>query len=694
MASFLARHLPRHIQDHNEANTTLEYHWAYPERVLPCTKDTGTCEYLAAVYWMHDTSMLYTFILWGVILGILAIWGGLRIARYTEERKRGVTGAIKPFSTSPSLLARLRELRRRFLLVEAPLPVLFGRTSRLQLLLLAVFSIYLTVFTLVGIVYKEWYTPIKGSTLTNYRSGLGGWSDRIGALAYALTPFAVMLGMRESFLSVITGIPHQHFLWMHRWLGRIIFAQSFLHTLGWTLIEARFYKPQPEIFAKFMGQTYAIMGVVAMFLLTLMLVLSTKTSIKWFGYEFFKISHWVIALLFLGACWGHWYQLACWMVPGIALMFVDQGLRLLSMAVLHISPKSRGGGEFPCTTLVLDYFTDDMSPALGFKSADAQITTFNSSSTDIMIRLDFNLHHQQSWSAGQHFYLTFPSLSLIQAHPFTVSSLASSHPNKPHQHMYLIRARAGQTHQLTTLTTPTISTILAGPYGTSFPHQETRHLLAVAGGSGVSFTLPVVQEFLLRSPVHGGGVIDFIWIIRHQHDLLWIADELTFLKAEMIKTLGLRIKIFVTREEEGKSHSHSDEKNPTIFEAAAAAMTLETSSSSSSSTENLANPEKSPSHTTTTTIPPSNPKERLLSSLIPPPSQDSASRFSITYLSHQHPSLPSIVSDFRERCSGNEGVAAEIIGSGPEDMGRDLRRAVAEGEGVGFGERFHWDGRE
>jgi ferric-chelate reductase len=106
-----------------------------------------------------------------------------------------------------------------------------------------------------------------------------------------------------------------------------------------------FYKPQPDIFAKFMIQTYAIMGVIAMFLITLMLLLSTKTAIRWFGYEFFKITHWLIALLYLGACWGHWYQLACWMIPGIALMFIDQGLRFLSMAILHTSSKSGGLGK-------------------------------------------------------------------------------------------------------------------------------------------------------------------------------------------------------------------------------------------------------------------------------------------------------------------------------------------------------------
>jgi ferric-chelate reductase len=272
--------------------------------------------------------------------------------------------------------------------------------------------------------------------------------------------------------------------------------------------------------------------------------------------------------------------------------------------------------------------------------------------------------------------------------------------------MYLIRARSGQTQKLTTLSESTIPTILAGPYGIPFPHQDTSHLLAIAGGSGVSFTLPVVQELLLRSShtnggkEGGGGVIDFIWIIRHHRDLLWIAEELASLKSELKENLGLRIKIFVTREAAAASSSslEQDEKSAAVVASEAAAET-----SSSSSEENLSNPEKFAQSTTLQTITSS--QKHDLSSLLLAPSPSSSSRFTITFLSHAHPNLSEIVNDFRERCSettnsvsrfGQDSSAVEIVGSGPEDMGRDLRLAVAAGRGVGGaeGERFHWDGRE
>jgi len=130
----------RHIQDHNEANTTEQHHWAYPSRVLPCTNDAGTCAYLDAVYWMHDTSMLYTFILWGVLLGILAVWMVMRVFR--------MGGSQHPLgSLVDHGYGSLGRVRRRWLLRDSPWHWLFGRVSRLQIAVLACLLAYLLIFS-------------------------------------------------------------------------------------------------------------------------------------------------------------------------------------------------------------------------------------------------------------------------------------------------------------------------------------------------------------------------------------------------------------------------------------------------------------------------------------------------------------------------------------------------------------------
>lgn len=76
MSSFLSR---RHIADPATSNSTIQSHWGYVERILPCTNDAGSCEYLDAVYWMHDVSMLYTFILWAAVGFVLVFIATLRV---------------------------------------------------------------------------------------------------------------------------------------------------------------------------------------------------------------------------------------------------------------------------------------------------------------------------------------------------------------------------------------------------------------------------------------------------------------------------------------------------------------------------------------------------------------------------------------------------------------------------------------
>lgn len=170
----------------------------------------------------------------------------------------------------------------------------------------------------------------------NTRSGLGGFSDRVGAFAYALTPFTVLLSTRESALSLATGIPYQSFNFLHRWIGRVIVIQSIVHTFGWTLIEGRLYQPQPTTYQALIKETYIIWGCIALLFLCFLYVFSIRRVIKWTGYEFFRKTHYIVACLYIGACWGHWQQLKCWMIASLGLFFIDRGVRILRTLSIHV----------------------------------------------------------------------------------------------------------------------------------------------------------------------------------------------------------------------------------------------------------------------------------------------------------------------------------------------------------------------
>ncbi|KAL4952313.1 ferric reductase like transmembrane component-domain-containing protein [Aspergillus filifer] len=645
--------IKRHIQDFSQ-DSELEYHWGYASRQVPCVNDVGACEYLDAVYHEHDLGMMYTFILWAVICGILFLWVLARymfpLTRVTTPTKEQLLEDSTPKQNAFYRLGTsIKALVRRYLLPES-LPAIFGHTTRLQIAILVGIIAYLTIFTFVGITYKTWMSPVKGMPgVYNTRTGLGPWSDRIGVMAFALTPLSVLLSSRESLLSLITGVPYHHFMFLHRWIGWIIYIQSTLHTIGWTIIEGKLYQPQPSAWNEWVAQTYIVWGIVAMILLSVMVAASTQWGIRLTGYEFFRKSHYVLAMIYIGACWGHWAQLYCWMIASLIVWFFDRGVRLVRTFALH------------------HFNTPNTTHAMGMHIPHAKMTLFQRAHDGDIVRLDFE-HNHDEWEIGQHFFLCFPGLSLWQSHPMTPCSVPGQNL-KGQTHSYIIRARKGITKQLAELatapssatdsiTSPSTSVILSGPYGQSiindaFYAQDDINVFCAAGGTGVTFVLPVLLT--LASQPRRRGLLEFVWAIRRKDDLKWIEPELAILRKAASSSSNFRIRIFVTRGVDDKP-----------------AITTE----STASTEPI--PELKDLTVTGTQTP---------SSLSAPESEFDSEMKESTFYIHtpsssaslssgntEHPDLPTQLSQFIGRTTSGP---TRVVASGPLPMVRDLRSAVA-----------------
>jgi len=444
---------------------------------------------------------------------------------------------------------------------------------------------------------------------------------------------------------------------MHRWTGRIIFVQSFLHTLAWTIVEGNLYRPQPSVYQAFIKEQYIIFGVIAQAFITFLYIFSTERMIKWTGYEFFKKTHTFIAILYLAACIGHWQMLACWMIAGFALIALDMGVRLLRTYFLHTN--TRFGG----------------SESHGFRNAEATIKLFTVSDDegDAALRIDFPFTHR-AWAPGQHFYLCFPGISIWQSHPFTPSS-APNNRSINQQHTYIVRVHKGITAKLAKLAAEaggecTTSVILTGPYGSSAPAADVdaqdKNLLLVAGGSGVTAVLPLLMR-TLGGPkeVLGRRVVDFVWIIRRTRDMLWLAEEVQQLKSRLAEKEagGTRVRIFITRgagPENSSAQSTSEDDIPMDEKKRAIATTTITSLATSYSS-------------TRTTL------DDLLAS---------TSNFSITYLNGAHPDLATVVDDFADRASLTPYFGVKVYGTGPEGMGTVVSKEVVNRDW-----EIGWEGR-
>lgn len=278
--------------------------------------------------------------------------------------------------------------------------------------------------------------------------------------------------------------------------------------------------------------------------------------------------------------------------------------------------------------------------AFGLHSFDGSIERHQD--TDGIDVLILRVKGSVVWDAGQHFFLTFPTLSFFESHPFTPSSIPT--PNAAvHEQLYIIRALGGQTKRLAKFCENPehlypLPTVVCGAYGVSMIDPNATHYQFVAGGTGVSFTLPLA-EYVVTSATGEKRGIDFVWVVRRAENLVWIKAELLELERKAAATLGVElvIRIFVTRDSVGDSSTER--------EGAGVVMGATTS-----------------------------------------------------WLENHHPSCRDIVRGFCDDCVG--GI--QVLWSGPPGLGRDLREAVAEcndgmrvWKGRGGGEvSLYWDSRE
>jgi len=373
------------------------------------------------------------------------------------------------------------------------------------------------------------------------------------------------------------------------------------------------------------------------------------------------------------------------MIASLSIFGIDRGARLLRTGLIHIGYLDRSRGMLLLNLLLSITKLLIKCAGFGFHLAQSSAQYFHDEEGGV-VRLEFD-HNHDSWAVGQHFFLCFPALSIWQSHPLTVASVPTFHPVTP-RHTYIVRCRKGETRRLKTFvlnegsdviakevngskisTTPVI---LCGPYGAPLllssanNGPELANILSIAGGTGVSLTLPLALA-ATSSTAFQGVAIDFIWIIRRAANMQWISTELEELKSrtKTTKDIDLSIHIYVTQEKGTDSVGLAPQLTGKETSVKLDIPPLSPSSFSTSS-------EKSPR----------------------------TENFKITYLNSQKPNLRDIVTSFMDTRANTE-LRTRVIASGPAVMGGDLRETVAglnDGGKVLRGERkwdveLCWDGR-
>ncbi|KAG0200448.1 hypothetical protein BGX28_006471 [Mortierella sp. GBA30] len=305
-------------------------------------------------------------------------------------------------------------------------------------------------------------------------------SNRAGFLGLSCIPFLFAFTGKNSIISIMTGMSHHRINQVHRFLGLCLVVLISVH------MGCMFYvwRPWKFLLDQELESSKVQYGLATYTTLCLIVVTASWPVRRW-AYEAFVVSHFLF-LVFL--------VLVSYHTP-YAMRFTAAGIFFYVINVLTgWCVKSR----------------------LAF----AQATVFQ----DRLTRL--RMDRPMVYAPGQHVYVCVPSMSLIQWHPFTISSAD--------QNSLTVHARAvgGFTRQLCRWPENTQRrVILAGPYGEGVQvgrGLDVHKIVFVAAGSGLSYVLPILMDLLhtRRLTKSSSCPIEVVWCVRDPDEVPWFQEEL------------------------------------------------------------------------------------------------------------------------------------------------------------------------
>ncbi|KAJ7472575.1 iron reductase [Mycena latifolia] len=363
------------------------------------------------------------------------------------------------------------------------------------------------------------------------------WANRCAHIAGSQLPLMTAFGMKNNFISFITGVSFDKLEHLHRVTARIICVLFWVHAIG--RIELDLADDPTEPWFK--------IGVMGASALTLLCLLSVR-PIRSKKYEVFMYIHLVFGVLTLVGAYIHssefGYGVYIW--PALFLWGLDRALRLTRIVFINSQLFKK-----PHPRVTSDATVSIISPHF--------------------LRILVDAPPYFRWDAGQSAYLTicgaYPT-SVTEAHPFTIAnapqedwasgdeasgeqlpeettpsskekeSSEGGHGSEDRrQLMFILRVREGFTKRLLESVvgtaggvSKTFKAFVDGPYSSPPIVRGFETVVFICGGSGVSFTLPLFLDLLQAARANAnprGKRVVFVWAIRDADQINWIADAVT-----------------------------------------------------------------------------------------------------------------------------------------------------------------------
>ncbi|GAO49649.1 hypothetical protein G7K_3798-t1 [Saitoella complicata NRRL Y-17804] len=365
---------------------------------------------------------------------------------------------------------------------------------------------------------------------------------RLGLISLINLPLLYLLAAKNlPLLPHYVGWSYERINYLHRWCGRGVVLTALGHFVAFQVWECRTKEEGWKFFFMRVFMSRRIFTGVFGLGSYILIGLTSLRHVRNRMYEFFLSTH----LLLL----------------------------LLSLALLSFHEPTRTG--LPYTLLSAIIFISDRAARLLRHRHVRQGHLRVLPGRMIVLEVDVSGRRGMWWNAGQHVFLSVKGIGAFhESHPFTIASAPYSDSLK-----LFIRANAGFTHALLALahadSNANVDIVLDGAYGHAPCLQKwedgVRVVVLVAGGSGVAYTIAILEDLANRrcelEGQEGVQKVAFVWAVKDRAHVSWIADALAAIRGKVRREEWLEVRIHCT------SHDPSSEATPLLDTDSGPALT-------------------------------------------------------------------------------------------------------------------------
>src|SRR5271170_1097936 len=336
-------------------------------------------------------------------------------------------------------------------------------------------------------------------------------------------PLIFLLAQKNSIVGLFINSSHERLNWLHRTVARCLLFTVTIH-FGFFWREWSIYH---VIESEIKMMPMVKYGMSAYFVL-MWIVISSFAPIRNMRYEVFVVQHIISFIAFITLILLH--------VPVYARVYVFIAIGFYAVDRI-----------FQTARLVYRNLSIFHKRSKGVLSCKAHLTALPGHATRITIENP----PLRSWSPGQHVFLSFPTISPLQSHPFTI---ASSPTSESGELSFIVRAHAGFSGRiynrakslLPTTSRPaqekSFPVLLDGPYGRPPNLLQYDTLVLIAGSSGATFTIPILLHALQSPQPKCIRRIEFLWIVKSGSNFDWFTKEIE-LALQLADETGVDLEI-------------------------------------------------------------------------------------------------------------------------------------------------------